>query len=165
MKTSIFALSASSLLIGCATTADITALERNKETARQFYQDLWFTDNTDMYSDYVADSYIIHDIGPAKGVTEPAITQKEIADVFHSFGDLTGEIDYQIAEGDKVATRWFVRLDPTSEAEALGMTAVDGVAIINVFRFNAEGKIVEIWNHRHDVELPRPPESYRGIAQ
>ena len=165
MKTSIFALAASSLLIGCTTTSDVTALERNKETARQFYQDLWFTDNTDMYSDYVAESYIVHDIGPAKGVTEPAITQKEIADIFHSFGDLTGEIDYQIAEGDKVATRWFVRLDPTSEAEALGMTAVDGVAIINVFRFNTEGKIVEIWNHRHDVELPRPPESYRGIAQ
>jgi len=165
MKTSIFALAASSVLIGCATTADTAALERNKETARQFYQDLWFTDNTDTYSDYVADTYIIHDIGPAKGVTEPAITQKEIADTFHSFGDLTGEIDYQIAEGDKVATRWFVKLDPTSEAEALGMNAVDGVAIINVFRFNTEGKIVEIWNHRHDVELPRPPESYRGIAQ
>ena len=165
MKTSIFALSASSLPIGCATTADITALERNKETAREFYQDLWFTANTDRYSDYVAESYIVHDIGPAKGVTEPAITQKEIADIFHNFGDLTGEIDYQIAEGDKVATRWFVKLDPTPEAEAIGMTAVDSVAIINVFRFNTEGKIVEIWNHRHDVELPRQPESYRGIAR
>lgn len=165
MKSTIIALTASSVLIGCATTADKPILERNKETARQFYQDLWFTDNTDLYSDYVADSYIVHDIGLAKSVMEPAITQKEIADVFHSFGDLTGEIDYQIAEGDKVATRWFVKLDPNEEAEALGMTAVDGVAIINVFRFNTEGKIVEIWNHRHDVELPRPPESYRGIAQ
>ena len=165
MKTALAALAASSVLIGCVATADTPILERNKETARQFYQDLWFTDNTDMYSEFVADSYIVHDIGPAKGVTEPAITQKEIADVFHSFWALTGEIDYQIAEGDKVATRWFVKLDPTEEAEALGMTPVDGVAIINVFRFNEDGKIVEIWNHRHDVELPRPPESYRGIAQ
>ena len=165
MKTTIAALFLNVSLAGCITTAETSNLERNKETARQFYQDLWFTNNTDMYADYVADTYVVHDIGPAKGVTEPADTQKEIADVFHSFGDLTGEIDYQIAEGDKVATRWFVKLEPSSEAEALGMTAVDGVAIINVFRFNDEGKIVEIWNHRHDVELPRPPESYRGIAQ
>lgn len=165
MKTAITAIAASSFMMGWVATAETTTLDRNKETARQFYQDLWFTDNTDMYSEYVADSYVVHDIGPAKGVTEPAITQKQIADVFHGFGDLTGEIDYQIAEGDKVATRWFVKLDPTEEAKALGMAAVDGVAIINVFRFNEEGKIVEIWNHRHDVELPRPPESYRGIAQ
>lgn len=165
MKTAIASIVLSTSLVGCVATAETPILERNKETARQFYQDLWFTNNTDMYSEYVAESYIVHDIGPAKGVTEPAITQKQIADVFHGFGDLTGEIDYQIAEGDKVATRWFVKLDPTEEAEALGMTPVDGVAIINVFRFNDEGKIVEIWNHRHDVELPRPPESQRGIAQ
>ncbi len=165
MKTTLAAIAASAILTGCVATAEMPNLERNKEAARQFYQDLWFTDNTDMYSKYVADTYVVHDIGPAKGVTEPAITQKQIADVFHGFGDLTGEIDYQIAEGDKVATRWFVKLDPTEEAKALGMTSIDGVAIINVFRFNEDGKIVEIWNHRHDVELPRPPESYRGIAQ
>lgn len=165
MKTAIAAIVASSFVTGWVATAETPTLDRNKETARQFYQDLWFTNNTDMYSKYVADFYVVHDIGPAKGVTEPAITQKQIADVFHEFGDLTGEIDYQIAEGDKVATRWIVKLDPTEEAKALGMTPVDGVAIINVFRFNEEGKIVEIWNHRHDVELPRPPESYREIAQ
>ncbi|MEM6410350.1 MAG: ester cyclase [Pseudomonadota bacterium] len=150
---------------GCETVPSSDVTERNKETARQFYEDLWFSENTDNYANYVAETYVVHDIGPAKGVTEPAVNQKEIADVFHSFGDLSGEIDYQIAEGDKVATRWFVSLDPTDEAEQVGMTAVDSVAIINVFRFNEDGKIVEIWNHRHDVELPRPPESYRGIPQ
>ncbi len=89
--------------------------------------------------------------------TEPAVTQKEIADRFHSFGDMTGEIDYQIAEGDKVATRWFVYLEPNDAAMEMGFTPVNGVPIINVFRFNEDGKITEIWNHRHDVSLPRPP--------
>ncbi|MEL6724042.1 MAG: ester cyclase [Pseudomonadota bacterium] len=165
MKSIIVSFTALSALAGCATIAEPSTTERNKDIARQFYENLWFSNNTEAYADYVADTYVVHDIGPAKGVTETAIAQKEIADVFHSFGELSGEIDYQIAEGDKVATRWFVSLEPTQDAEAMGMTAVDGVAIINVFRFNEAGKIVEIWNHRHDVELPRPPEGYRGVEQ
>ena len=159
MKNTIISVAAASILAGCLTPAEQDHTERNKKIAQQFYQDLWFSDNTDKYSNYVAETYVVHDIGPTKGVTEPAIKQKEIADTFHGFGRLTGKIDYQIAEGDKVATRWFVYLEPTVEAQDVGMTKVDGVAIINVFRFNDVGKIVEVWNHRHDVELPRPPEN------
>ncbi|WP_375203851.1 nuclear transport factor 2 family protein [Hyphococcus sp.] len=147
-------------LAACSSEADTDVLERNKETARNFYQDLWFTDNTDRYSEYVADTYIVHDVGPRKGVEEPAVEQKNIADLFHGFGKMTGKIDYQIAEGDKVATRWWIYLEPNEQALAMGVTPVDGVAIINVFRFNDDGKIVEVWNHRHDVELPRPPQDY-----
>ena len=165
MKRIFISIAAMGALAGCATIENPNVTERNKDIARQFYEDLWFSNNTDAYADYVADTYVVHDVGPAKGVTETAITQKEIADTFHSFGELSGEIDYQIAEGDKVATRWFVSLAPSESAQNMGMTAVDGVAIINVFRFDDAGKIVEIWNHRHDVELPRPPEGYRGVEQ
>ncbi|MEE4153122.1 MAG: ester cyclase [Erythrobacter sp.] len=136
--------------------AESTA-ERNKRLAAEFYQKLWFSEETDAYVDYVAEEYVVHDVGPRKGVTEAAIEQKNTADLFHSFGQLSGAIDYQIAEGDKVATRWFVSLHASDEAKAMGMRDVDKVAIINVFRFNDEGKIIEIWNHRHDVELPQPP--------
>ena len=163
MKRIFISIAAMGALAGCATIEDPNVTERNKDIARQFYEDLWFSNNTDAYADYVADTYVVHDVGPAKGVTETAITQKEIADTFHSFGELSGEIDYQIAEGDKVATRWFVSLAPSESAQNMGMTAVDGVAIINVFRFDDAGKIVENWNQRHDVELPRPPEGYRGV--
>ena len=40
----------------------------NKEIARKFYQDLWFTNNTDNYQKYVADEYVVHDIGNRKGI-------------------------------------------------------------------------------------------------
>lgn len=166
MRTLGLALALSSVaLAGCTKVddgkADITAtqadtLERNKATARKFYEDLWFSNNTGTYADYVADEYVVHDIGDRKGITEQAIEQKNIADFFHSMGEMTGEIDYQIAEGDKVATRWWTTMKPTDEARARGMPDVDRVAIINVMRFNDEGKIVEFWNHRHDVELPNP---------
>ncbi len=153
-----FVMGAAMLAVAaCASESDADMLERNKEIARNFYEDLWFSENTDAYSKYVADTYIVHDVGPRKGVEESAVEQKNIADLFHSLGEMSGRIDYQIAEGDKVATRWFISLDPNDEMKARGFPPVDGVAIINVFRFNDEGKIVEVWNHRHDVELPRPP--------
>ena len=62
-----------------------------------------------------------------------------------------------MADGDMVATRWTISLDASPEAAEMGMTSVENVPIINVFRFNPEGKIVEIWNHRHDIDLPQPP--------
>jgi len=153
----IAALIAVTACAGEATKAGDTDAERNKETARQFYEDLWFSDNTDKYADYVADTYVVHDIFDRKNLTEPAIEQKKIADQLHQLGTMTGRMDYQIAEGDKVANRWFLSFEPGPEAAAQGMTAFTDIAIINVFRFNDEGKIVEFWNHRHDVELPRPP--------
>ncbi len=123
--------------------------ETNKEIARNFYQDLWFTNNTEKYKDYVADEYVVHDIFERKGLTEPAIEQKNIADMFWENGELNGKIDYQIAEGDLVATRWQASLKPnTLFGKILGM---EKLAIINVFRIK-DGKIVEIWNHRHDIE-------------
>ena len=131
--------------------------ERNKELALGFYQDLWLSDNFDAYTDYVADQYVVHDIGDRKGVVEPAIEQKEIAQFFRGRGELTGEIDWQIAEGDMVATRWTISLEPNEQSLAMGFFAFEDVPIINVFRFNEDGKIVEIWNHRHDVDLPQPP--------
>lgn len=124
--------------------------DRNKALARGFYEDLWFTNNTDSYIRYVAKEYVVHDTGDRKGVTEPAVEQKNIADFLHSQGDMTGSIDFQIAEGDLVATRWQWRMQPKSLMFRL-MGGREQIPIINVFRFE-DGKIVEIWNHRHDID-------------
>jgi predicted SnoaL-like aldol condensation-catalyzing enzyme len=124
--------------------------ERNKAIARDFYEDLWFSNHTDRFDEYVAEEYVVHDIGDRKNVTEPAIEQKKIADFFHSQGKMTGTIDYQIAEGDLVATRWQWKFQPTSFLFSI-MGGSNQIPIINVFRFQ-DGKIVEIWNHRHDID-------------
>ncbi|MEN1727643.1 MAG: nuclear transport factor 2 family protein [Pseudomonadota bacterium] len=122
----------------------------NKEAALGFYRDLWATDNTDRYRDYVAESYVVHDLGTRKGVTESAIEQKHIADRFWDSGTMDFELDYQIAEGDLVATRWIWTYEP----DTLFMKVLFGsteIPIINVLRFE-DGKAVEFWNHRHDID-------------
>ncbi len=133
-------------------TGQLSEIEqRNKAIATDFYEALWFSNNTDRYADFFEQDYVVHDIGDRKNLTEPAIEQKNIADFFHSNGSMSGEIDYQIAEGDLVATRWFWRMEPSSLLFRI-MGGRNEIPIINVFRFNDSGKIVEIWNHRHDID-------------
>ena len=155
------AVTASETLV--AQTSDSARLEENKRLARAFYQDLWFSRNTDKYLDYVADTYVVHDTGERKGVTEPAVEQKNIADFFWANGNLSGEIDYQIAEGDLVATRWRARMAPATLLGRFLMSGAD-LPIINVFRFQ-NGKIVEIWNHRHDIDTGQTMRfKFQGLA-
>jgi outer membrane biosynthesis protein TonB len=63
---------------------------------------------------------------------------------------MTGTIDYQIAEGELVATRWQWYFEPNVWWMKL-LGGKQHIPIINVFRFR-DGKIVEIWNHRHDID-------------
>lgn len=136
--------------------------EQNKILARSFYQDLWFSNQTDNYSKYVADYYIVHDVGDRKNKTEPAIEQKNIADFFWKNGHLSGEIDYMIAEEDRVATRWIWHFEPRTLFGKVILRKMD-IAIINVFKFK-EGKIVEIWNHRHDIDTSATlPYTIKGV--
>ena len=63
---------------------------------------------------------------------------------------MTGSIDHQIAEGDLVATRWQWHFAPNVWWMKL-LGGREQIPIINVMRFR-DGKIVEIWNHRHDID-------------
>ncbi len=86
--------------------------EKNKALARRFYEQIWFSRNLTVVDDLVAPTYIVHDVGDRKGVSEPAEEQKRIADFFWQRGTMTGRIDYQIAEGDLVATRALWEFQP-----------------------------------------------------
>ena len=124
--------------------------ERNKELARRFYEEVWFSRNPAAVDELFAPTYIVHDTGDRKNVSEQADEQKQIANFFWERGTMTGSIDYQIAEGDLVATRWHWKFEPS----VWWMKALGGreqIPIINVFRFR-DGKIVEVWNHRHDID-------------
>lgn len=127
--------------------------EINKKIARDFYHDLWFTNHTEKYKDYVADQYVVHDTGDRKNTTEPAIVQKSIADFFWENSILSGKIEYQIAEGDLVATKWIGYVKPKTLTGKIFL-GNKPMHIINVFRFK-DGKIVEFWNHRHDIDSPQ----------
>lgn len=131
---------------GCSAETE----ERNKELARKFYEKVWFSNDPKVVDEIFAPEYVAHDIGERKDIREPAEEQKNVAAFFWNNGEMSGTIDYQIAECDLVATRWQWRYKPN----ALWMKLLSGehqIPIINVFRFE-NGKVVEIWNHRHDID-------------
>ena len=124
--------------------------EQNKALARRFYEEVWFKNNPAAIDELVAPTYITHDIGNRKNSMEQAEEQKKIAQFFWDRGTMTGTIDYQIAEGDLVATRWQWYFEPNVWwMKVLG--GKEHIPIINVFRIR-DGKIVEVWNHRHDID-------------
>lgn len=148
------------LLLVCLTavllapvSASAQSEELNKALARRFYEEVWFSGNPGGVDELVASEYIVHDIGDRKSVREPASEQKRIADVFWQNGEMSGRIDFQIAEGDLVATRWQWDYRPRRPLMTLSMIGGrNPIPIINIFRFK-DGKIVEIWNHRHDIDI------------
>ena len=147
------------------TTSVTSQIEINKQIVNGFYQDLWFTNNTDNYAEYVADKFVAHDIGDRKGSMEPAIEQKNIADFFwkHTTNN-RARVDFQIAEGDLVATRWNMAWEPNTLFGRI-LLGKGELPIINVMRIE-DGKIVEFWNHRHDIDtrMARLPLILRGLA-
>jgi predicted SnoaL-like aldol condensation-catalyzing enzyme len=140
-------------LVLCCASATAGPLEdTNKSLARRFYEQVWFSRNLAVVDEIFAPQYVAHDIGDRKGITEPAGEQKNIADFFWQNGTMTGRIDFQVAEGDLVATRWQWEFHPTTWwMKVLSFRARNPIPIINVMRFR-DGKVVEIWNHRHDID-------------
>jgi predicted SnoaL-like aldol condensation-catalyzing enzyme len=155
-----FAGISATLLSWCLTVLLATPLmaaaqseEANKSLARRFYEEVWFSRNLAAVDELVASDYVVHDIGDRKALREPGKEQKDVADFFWENGTMSGHIDFQIAEGDLVATRWQWQYQPRTWLMKLSMVGGrNPIPIVNVFRFK-DGKIVEIWNHRHDIDV------------
>jgi predicted ester cyclase len=140
-------------MIGLPAVSSGQDVEANKALARRFYENVWFSNNPGVVDEIVAPEYVIHDVGGIDGLREPAGAQRDVADFFWQAGAMGGRIDFQVAEGDLVATRWQWEYTPSSWwMKALMAGGQTPIPVINVFRFQ-EGRIVEIWNHRHDIDI------------
>ena len=70
---------------------------------------------------------------------------RDVAEMFQAFPDFTPAIEFQIEEGDKVATR--VRWRGTHTGEFGGLAATGTEVVVTVHRIDriADGRIVESW--------------------
>jgi predicted SnoaL-like aldol condensation-catalyzing enzyme len=128
--------------------------EANKAAARRFYEEVWFAHRVDLVDQVFAEEYLNHDPrdpdpkARAEGRRAPRSTQKELA---RQHSGSSGRIDFQVAEGDRVLTRWIWSMPLTSAWERLvaGRNHIE-IPVVQVFRFDADGRIAEVWNHRDD---------------
>jgi steroid delta-isomerase-like uncharacterized protein len=120
-------------------------LDANKAIASRIIQELYNQGRLDAADQYVSPGFVGHDssrpapILGANGIKEYALTYRT------AFPDLEISISEQIAEGDRVATRWEAR--GTHEGELFGVEPTGKqvtVTGITIDRY-ADGKLIENW--------------------
>ena len=119
--------------------------EENKAVARRFLE-IFSDGNTDGLDEIVAADVVDHD--PYNPHADEGLegAKKTIAMYREAFPDLSFEIEFQVAEGDMVATHWAGT--GTHEGALMGVepTGVKATTVgIGVDRIE-DGKVVETWN-------------------
>ena len=127
--------------------------EQNKSTVRRFYEEVWNRGNVDFAFQVFAEDYIRYDLRPTSALPGPEGQKQIAADFRAAFPDLEWTIDIILAEGDLVTGRWTASGTNTGQWGGIEPTGKKVVfSGVNIFRF-ANGKVVEIWNHRDDLGL------------
>jgi serine phosphatase RsbU (regulator of sigma subunit) len=134
---------------------NVSAAEENKAIFRRYAEEVGNQHNFEIV-DEIFERYIAHQPDGStlqRGPQDVKRFQRE----FHSaFSDFRISIEDQIAEGDKVVSRYTIRgihqrafrdMAPTGkEIEIKGVT---------IFRFSPEGKVVETWDSYDQLSLMR----------
>ncbi len=118
--------------------------EENKTIARRFLDELWNRSNFGLVDQLLASDYDGHS---STVICGPEGAMEFVPRLRNAFPDFQFSILDQIAEGDKVATRWTIR--GTHKGEFQGMPP-SGKQIemtgITIFRI-ANGKLIEGWTN------------------
>ncbi|MEM7446241.1 MAG: ester cyclase [Pseudomonadota bacterium] len=123
------------------------SLEANKTLARRSIE-MWAGDNNDKPEEVFSADYANHQESDVRGGVRTRDLQswKDVVAQHHvGFPDLAVTVDMQVAEGDKVATRW--EFSGTHQGTIMGVEATGnrvtwtGVQIDRI----ENGKIVESW--------------------
>lgn len=129
------------------------SIEDHKALVRRFYEEVWNKGNLDAADAIFADDYVRHDLRPGNPLPGPAGQKKIAADFRAAFPDLHMTIDVIVAEGDMIAARWTTEGTNTGQWGNIPPTGKRAkFSGVNIFRI-ANGKVVEIWNHRDDLSV------------
>jgi serine phosphatase RsbU (regulator of sigma subunit) len=129
--------------------------EENKAIFRRYVEEAWNQSNLEL-ADEIFDRYLAHQ--PNGSVLErgPEDVRRFIGEFHSAFPDFHCAIEDQIAQDDRVMTRW--RLRGTHQGEFRGLAPTGEEVQINgigIFRFSSEGKVVESWDSYDQLNLMR----------
>lgn len=128
-------------------------LERNKALVCRFSEEVWNNGNLDVVYEIFADNYVRHDLRPGNPPPGPEGQKRIAADFRAAFPDIHTTIDFVIAEGNMVVTRWTAEGTHTGQWANVPPTGKRArLTGVNIFRIE-NGKVVELWNHRDDLGL------------
>src|SRR5215208_2186107 len=119
--------------------------EENKAIARR-WADIWNQGNLDLVDEIYAPDYVNHDLTMPDDVRGVEGVREFYSKYLNTFSDAEITIEDQLAEGDKVVTRWTAR--GTHTGELMGVPPSGNrveVAGITISRIEG-GKVAEEWD-------------------
>lgn len=121
------------------------SIDKNKALVRRVFEEMWHKGNLDFAEEVFTSDYIQHGMGGPEEIHGPEGYKQNVATIRSAFPDFHVEIKDQIAEGDRVVTRYAT--SGTHRGEFMGV-APTGKRIettaVGIDRFSG-GKIVESW--------------------
>jgi steroid delta-isomerase-like uncharacterized protein len=125
--------------------------EQNKMLVRRGIEEIYNRGNLAVVDEVAARDFVIH--LPDADIHGPDGAKQYVAALRGAFPDLHIAIDDQVAEGDKVVTRWSARGTHTGAFQGIPPTGKQGrMTGIDIDRI-ADGKVVECWVNSDDLGL------------
>jgi steroid delta-isomerase-like uncharacterized protein len=127
--------------------------EHNKLLVRRAIDEVWNGGNLVAIDEFVAGDFVAHGSTLGGDIHGPEGARRFFAALRDAFPDIRFTIEDQIAEGDRVVTRWtarathtgtFLGVPPTGRPIRITATDVDRIA---------NGKVVECWSQMDDLGL------------
>jgi steroid delta-isomerase-like uncharacterized protein len=121
--------------------------EDNKALVRRFFQEFWDQHHLAVADELMAAHHVDHTPGSPPLPPGPVGFKQFGSVYFTAFPDLRITIDDQVAEGDRVVTRWTSH--GTNTGSLFGMPATNKSATITGITISriVDGKAVETWTN------------------
>ncbi len=122
--------------------------EENKAISRRADEELFDRGNLEVADELFAPNFVHHDPVSGEDWRGPESVKQYAAMMRAAFPDLYYTVEDQIAEGDKVVTRY--RAGGTHQGELMGIPPTGNrieITGISITRINDGGKIEEIWEN------------------
>jgi steroid delta-isomerase-like uncharacterized protein len=128
--------------------------EKNKAIFRRYVEEVGNEGKLEL-ADEIFDRYLAHQPDGSALERGPEDVKRFMGEFQEAFPDFHTEIEDQIAEDDKVVTRWTMRGTHRREFRGIAPTgnALE-ITGIGIFRFS-EGKVVESWDNLDQLGMMR----------
>lgn len=119
--------------------------EQNKQMVRRSIEEIWNQENYDVVHEVAARDLVVHASLPANDIHGADNAVQFYAMLHKAFPDIHFTVEDQVAEGDRVVTRWTARGTHTGEFQDFAPTGKQATVMgIDIDRI-AGGKIIECW--------------------
>ena len=143
--------------------------EQNKAVVRRAIEEVYNQGNLDVVEDLVSSDFVVH--ASSEDIHGPDGMKQFVASLREAFPDLHLTIDDQVAEGDRVVTRWTARGTHTGPFQGMPPSGKRGTMTgIDIDRF-VGGKAIECWTNADYLGLlqqlgaiPAPSRPEAGAA-